>query len=45
MQTGSVLAGQIAGMITKEQTTEEIIQELMLGVKEKLNLQVNGINA
>ena len=45
MQTGSVLAGQIAGKITKEQTTEEIIQELMLGVKEKLNLQVNGINA
>ena len=45
MQTGSVLAGQIAGMITKEQTTEEIVQELMLGVKESFNLQVKGINA
>lgn len=45
VQTGSVLAGQIAGMITKEQTTEEIIQELMLGIKERLNLQIKGINA
>ncbi|MBE6023591.1 MAG: enoyl-[acyl-carrier-protein] reductase FabK [Cellulosilyticum sp.] len=44
MQNGSVLAGQIAGMITREQTTEEIIQELMRGVKESFNLQVEGIN-
>ena len=44
VQNGSVLAGQIAGMITKEQTTKAIIQELMDGVKESLKLQVEGIN-
>lgn len=41
---GSVLAGQISGMITKEQTTQEIIDELMTGVKERFNLKVEGIN-
>ena len=45
VQNGSVLAGQIAGMITKEQTTEEIIRELMIDVKERFSLQVEGINA
>ena len=45
VQNGSVLAGQIAGMITKEQTTDAIIQELMEGVKESLSLQIEGINA
>ena len=45
VQNGSVLAGQIAGMITKEQTTEEIIRELMIDVKERFGLQVEGINA
>ena len=29
VKTGSVLAGQISGMITKEQTCEEIILEIM----------------
>ena len=29
VKTGSVLAGQISGMITKEQTCEEIINEIM----------------
>lgn len=41
---GSVLAGQISGMITKEQTTKEIIDEIMSGVKERFNLKVEGIN-
>ncbi|HAJ98172.1 MAG TPA: enoyl-[acyl-carrier-protein] reductase FabK, partial [Ruminococcus sp.] len=29
VKTGSVLAGQISGMINKEQTCEEIINEIM----------------
>lgn len=41
---GSVLAGQISGMITKEQTTQEMIDELMAEVKERFNLKVEGIN-
>lgn len=45
VQNGSVLAGQISGMIKKEQTAEEIIEDLMFGVKERLGLQVEGINA
>ena len=44
VNNGSVLAGQIAGMITKEQSTKEIIEELMSGVKESFKLQVEGIN-
>lgn len=44
VNNGSVLAGQIAGMITKEQTTKEIIDDLMTGVKECLGLKVEGIN-
>lgn len=44
MQNGSILAGQISGMITKQQTTKEIIDDLMNGVKERLNLQIEGIN-
>lgn len=44
MQNGSILAGQISGMITKQQTTKEIIDDLMNGVKERLNLRVEGIN-
>lgn len=44
VNNGSVLAGQIAGMITKEQTTKEIIDELMAGVKERFVLKVEGIN-
>lgn len=45
VQNGSVLAGQISGMITKEQTAEEMIQEIMVGVKSCFSLQVDGINA
>ena len=45
VQNGSVLAGQISGLIKKEQTAEEIIEDLMSGVKERLGLQVEGINA
>ena len=44
VNNGSVLAGQIAGMITKEQTTKEIIDDLMTGVKECLGLKIEGIN-
>lgn len=33
---GSVMAGQIAGLVKKEQTCEEIIQEMMAQVKELL---------
>lgn len=44
MNTGSVLAGQISGLIKKEQTTQEIIDELMSGVKERFTLKVQGIN-
>lgn len=44
VNNGSVLAGQIAGMITKEQTTKEIIDELMAGVKERFVLKVEGVN-
>lgn len=44
VNNGSVLAGQISGMITKEQTTQEIIDELMSGVKERFSLKVQSIN-
>lgn len=43
MNNGSVLAGQIAGMIVKEEKAEEIIMDLMEGVKESFKLQVEGI--
>jgi enoyl-[acyl-carrier protein] reductase II len=33
MDYGSVMSGQIAGMVTKEQTCEEIIEEIMAGFK------------
>ena len=35
---GTVMAGQIAGMVSKEQTCEEIIQELVLQAKELLKI-------
>ena len=44
VNNGSVLAGQISGMITKEQTTQEIIDEMMSGVKERFSLKVQSIN-
>ena len=31
MDYGSVMSGQIAGMVTKEQTSKEIIDEIMAG--------------
>lgn len=34
---GSVMAGQIAGMIKEEQTTKEIIENVMKQAKELLN--------
>lgn len=40
---GSVLAGQIAGMVTKEQTTDEIIQELMTGFYACLKEKAEGV--
>ena len=34
---GTVMAGQIAGMITKEQTCEEMIKEIMDGAEKLLH--------
>ena len=34
---GSVMAGQIAGLVNKEQTCEEIINELVDGFYECIN--------
>ena len=31
---GSVMAGQIAGLLTKEETCEEILKDLYYGAKE-----------
>ena len=45
MQNGSVLAGQIAGLISKEQTAKEILEELIKETKHCMNLQIDGINA
>lgn len=43
VNNGSVLAGQIAGMVNKEQTTKEIIEELMSEVRERFRLQIEGV--
>ena len=37
MINGTIMAGQIAGMVKKEQTCEEMIQEIMAQVKELLH--------
>lgn len=37
---GSVLAGQIAGMVTKEQTAQEIIEEMIKETKKLFELQM-----
>ncbi|WP_125154181.1 enoyl-[acyl-carrier-protein] reductase FabK [Clostridium rectalis] len=39
IHNGSVMAGQIAGLISKEETCEEIIEEMfdLIGLKEKLS--------
>ncbi len=42
---GSVLAGQIAGMVKKEQTTREMIIELMLEFQTALGGKVDGLEA
>ena len=38
VDNGSVMAGQIAGMINKEQTAKEIIEELFKEADERFNL-------
>lgn len=38
IESGSVMAGQIAGMITKIQPCKEIIEEIILGANEQLTL-------
>lgn len=38
VENGSVMAGQIAGMVTKIQPCKEIIEEIVLGAKEQLTL-------
>ncbi len=38
VDNGSVMSGQIAGMINKEQTAKEIIEELFKGADERLKL-------
>lgn len=42
---GSVLAGQISGMITKEQTTKEIIEELMLELNQIVGDKIENLEA
>ena len=42
---GSVWAGQISGMITKEQSAKEIVEELMLELSEVLGIQIEGLEA
>ena len=37
VKQGTVMAGQIAGLVSKEQTCEEIIKELMKEVSEVYN--------
>lgn len=39
VKMGTVMAGQIAGMVTKEQTCEEIINELVSQTKELLEMK------
>ena len=37
VESGTVMAGQIAGMISKEQTCKEIIEEMMARASELMN--------
>ncbi len=41
---GSVLAGQISGMITKEQTAKEMVEELMLELNQVLAGKIEGLD-
>ena len=38
MENGSLMAGQIAGMVRKEQSCEEIIQELVSKYEESIGI-------
>lgn len=38
---GSVLAGQIAGMVKKEETAREIIEDIMSGMKKRLEMKID----
>ena len=38
VDNGSVMSGQIAGLVNKEQTAKEIIEELFTGADERLKL-------
>ena len=40
---GSVLAGQISGMITKEQTAKEMVEELILELNQVLADKIEGL--
>lgn len=41
---GAVMAGQIAGLVTKRQTAEEIINELMQELKEVMEAKTKQVN-
>jgi enoyl-[acyl-carrier protein] reductase II len=38
MDNGSIMAGQIAGLVKKEQTCQEIIEEMFTQVQERFNI-------
>ena len=38
VENGSLMAGQIAGMVSKEQSCEEIIQELVSKYEESIGI-------
>ena len=40
---GSLMAGQIAGMVKKEQTCKEMIEEMMLEAEELLGIGSVGL--
>ena len=42
---GSVLAGQISGMVTKEQTAKEMIEELMLELNQLVGDKIENLEA
>ena len=41
---GSVLAGQIAGMVTKEETAKDIVKDLLIGVSNCLEQTIDGLD-
>jgi len=41
---GAVMAGQIAGLVTKRQTAKEIVEELMWELKEVMEARIKQIN-